>query len=180
MSLKFAVLGLLSEKPRAGYEIAKKFGESVGFFWAASHQQIYQELAKLEGEKLVKFKEVAQDKNPSKKVYSLTKKGEAELLEWLAQETKEKPVKDELLIRIFCGHLIDPSLFIDEVKRLQKKHLEKFQTYSDIEKQHFSKPETLPRHLQFQYLTLQRGLTFEKGRLEWCKAALKTLEGGPS
>ncbi|MCS6814837.1 MAG: PadR family transcriptional regulator, partial [Cyanobacteria bacterium] len=52
MALSHALLSLLLHQPSSGYDLAKQFDcsveGSVGFFWGASHQQIYRELTRLE------------------------------------------------------------------------------------------------------------------------------------
>ncbi len=48
MSLAHAVLTSLIEKPSSGYELARRFEKSIGYFWHATHQQIYRELARRE------------------------------------------------------------------------------------------------------------------------------------
>ena len=47
MALGDAILACLTERPMTGYELAKTFDTSIGFFWKADHQQIYRELSKL-------------------------------------------------------------------------------------------------------------------------------------
>ena len=44
MALGDAILACLTEHPMTGYELAKTFDSSIGFFWKADHQQIYREL----------------------------------------------------------------------------------------------------------------------------------------
>ncbi|EMY32485.1 putative PadR family transcriptional regulator, partial [Arthrobacter crystallopoietes BAB-32] len=53
MSLPHAILTALLEKPGSGAELTRRFDRSFGFFWPATHQQIYRELAKLERDGLV-------------------------------------------------------------------------------------------------------------------------------
>ncbi len=48
MSLPHAVLTSLLEKSTSGYDLARRFDKSIGYFWHASHQQIYRELARME------------------------------------------------------------------------------------------------------------------------------------
>ncbi len=48
MSLKHSLLALLSREAKTGYELSKDVGGSTGFFWTATHQQIYRDLAELE------------------------------------------------------------------------------------------------------------------------------------
>ena len=65
MSLSHALLNALLEYPGSGLELARRFDRSVGFFWPATHQQIYRELGRLEEAGLVKS--TAQDGSRGRK-----------------------------------------------------------------------------------------------------------------
>jgi DNA-binding PadR family transcriptional regulator len=58
MALADAILACLTERPMTGYELAKTFDASIGFFWKADHQQIYRELSKLRDRGHVQAREV--------------------------------------------------------------------------------------------------------------------------
>ena len=45
MSLSHVLLTSLLEKPSTGIELGRRFDRSMGFFWNATHQQIYRELS---------------------------------------------------------------------------------------------------------------------------------------
>ena len=60
MALGDAILACLTERPMTGYELAKTFDTSIGFFWKADHQQIYRELSKLRDRGHVQAREVVQ------------------------------------------------------------------------------------------------------------------------
>ena len=47
MSIQHALLTSLLEKPSTGYELANRFDRSIGYFWQATHQQIYRELGRM-------------------------------------------------------------------------------------------------------------------------------------
>ncbi|MGW2586967.1 PadR family transcriptional regulator, partial [Streptomyces virginiae] len=49
MALDHAILVSLLEKPGSGYELARRFDRSIGYFWTATHQQIYRVLGRMEG-----------------------------------------------------------------------------------------------------------------------------------
>ena len=44
MALTHAILVALSEQSGSGYELARRFDRSIGYFWSATHQQIYRTL----------------------------------------------------------------------------------------------------------------------------------------
>src|SRR3569833_1705322 len=48
VALEHALLVSLSERPAAGLELARRFDRSIGFFWSATHQQIYKVLRRME------------------------------------------------------------------------------------------------------------------------------------
>ena len=176
MSLKYAILGALVERPSTGYEITKRMDGSIGFFWGASHQQVYRELAVLDEESLVAFQEEAQEGKPDKKIYSLTKKGMQELKAWIASPLEESRAKDSFLLKIFCGHLIAPDVLRAEVLLHQRAHQQRYSEYQKIERENFSDPDQLSKRGQFQYLALRRGLIYEKGWLSWCREVLTLIE----
>ena len=86
MALAQAVMSLLAHKAYSGYEIAKEFEASVGYFWQATHQQIYRELKKLEKQGWVIVEVIPQGKSLDKKVYHLTELGQQNLINWIDQE----------------------------------------------------------------------------------------------
>ena len=52
MALEHALLVALRERPASGLELARRFDRSIGFFWHATHQQIYRVLAPDGGRRL--------------------------------------------------------------------------------------------------------------------------------
>src|SRR5215470_1172874 len=77
VALGDAILVCLTERPMTGYELAKTFDSSIGFFWKADHQQIYRELTRLRDKGHVQAREVVQSGKPNKLVYTLTVEGRA-------------------------------------------------------------------------------------------------------
>ena len=83
--LKYALLGLLAEAPRHGYDLKQAFEAMLGHTWSVNIGQIYSTLARLERDGLVACAEVPQDRLPNRKVCRLTEQGRATLAAWLAQ-----------------------------------------------------------------------------------------------
>ncbi|MFC4117270.1 PadR family transcriptional regulator [Nonomuraea zeae] len=100
MSLKYALLGFLSTEPTSGYDLAREFGESLGWFWHASHTQIYPELRRLESQGLVTSTMTDDNPGKPKRTYQLTEQGAAELREWLAQPVEYPPVRDAERVKL--------------------------------------------------------------------------------
>ena len=88
MALEHALLVALREQPASGLDLAKRFSRSIGFFWHATHQQIYRVLARMDADGWVSVTEVAQAGRPDKKVYTVSPAGERVLADWLATPTR--------------------------------------------------------------------------------------------
>ncbi len=174
MSLKHAILAVLSHADRSGYDLTRKMDVSVANFWPATHQQVYLELKKLNELGWVRFKEKEQKGKPDKKIYSLTKTGMEELREWISQPSVISPVKDQLLVKLFASHLVDREVISNVLLSQREIHQKKLSEYLEIEKEHFSLKK-IPPNLTAQYLTLRNGIRYEQGWLKWCAECIDLL-----
>src|SRR5688500_14221640 len=100
MALEHALLVALREQPASGLELAQRFGRSLGFFWSATHQQIYRVLGRMEGDAWVRVEPVAQQGRPAKKLYHVTPLGQTALAHWLAEPSPDPPLRSDLAVRL--------------------------------------------------------------------------------
>ena len=107
MALGDAILVCLTERPMTGYELAKTFDSSIGFFWKADHQQIYRELTRLRDKGHVLAREVVQSGKPNKLVYTLTPAGKVALRHWSARPSSPPSIKDDMLVRLCALDAVD-------------------------------------------------------------------------
>jgi len=92
MSTKLALLGILcdAKKPMYGYEIKKLMKEwNIAEYAKISYGSIYYNLERMEKDGLVKGKTVRNGKQPERRLYSVTEKGEAELMKLLRKNYSE-------------------------------------------------------------------------------------------
>ena len=75
MALPHAILVSLCEQSGSGYELTHRFDRSIGYFWSATHQQIYRTLRTMEDDGWVSATVVAQRGRPDKKVYTVSEAG---------------------------------------------------------------------------------------------------------
>ena len=175
MSLAYALLVSLVQEPKSGYDLAKQFDGSVGFFWQATHQQIYRELTKLEQQNSIIAEAIAQDGRPDKKIFSVSDTGLSHLKTWLLQSSEVETVKDEFLLKIYAGYLIPEDAIAQKIKHHRQLHQQQLEIYQAIERNFFSSPQDCPKESRFAYLTLRRGINFEQGWLDWCDEAIDLL-----
>jgi DNA-binding PadR family transcriptional regulator len=164
MALSHAILVALHDCACSGYDLAKKFDGSVGFFWNATHQQIYRELTKLEELSQIDAQLIHQEHRPNKKIYTLTSKGQEYLQSWIETPSIVSPLKDDLLVKIFAGSIVSTETIVTELKQHQIQHQEKLHTYQAIAAQVFSDRSQLTDAGRYQYITLRQGIRLET---EW-------------
>jgi DNA-binding PadR family transcriptional regulator len=179
MALAYAILVALETQGCSGYDLAKQFDRSVGFFWKATFQQIYRELTKLETQGWIQAEVITQSQRPDKKLYGITELGRSQLTEWLAQPCDPPVVREELLVKLFAGHLGASPILVAELQRHYQLHRATLETYRAIEQQFFGNPRALCRRAQFQYLTLRKGIRYETDYLAWCEEAIAWIETMP-
>ena len=177
MALGDAILVCLTERPMTGYELAKTFETSIGFFWKADHQQIYRELTRLRERGHVQAREVVQSGKPNKLVYTLTAEGKAALRHWSARPSSPPSIKDDLLVRLCALEAIDiDSMRADLMARLEH-HRDRLSRYERMLTKRFPDgAQTLDD--TGKLLALHLGLRHERAVVEWCEEALQTLQPG--
>ncbi|ERF83679.1 PadR family transcriptional regulator [Bradyrhizobium viridifuturi] len=174
MALGDAILACLTERPMTGYELAKTFDASIGFFWKADHQQIYRELSRLRDKGHVQGREVVQSGKPNKLVYTLTAEGRAALKHWAARPSVPPSIKDDLLVRLYALDCVDiEPLRTDLMARLEH-HRDRYERYERLLNKRF--PDgTAPAADVGKMLSLRLGMRHERVVVEWCEEALDAL-----
>jgi DNA-binding PadR family transcriptional regulator len=177
VALGDAILVCLTERPMTGYELAKTFDTSIGFFWRADHQQIYRELTRLRDRGHVQGREVVQSGKPNKLVYTLTSEGRAALRQWAARPSSPASIKDDLLVRLYALDCVDiDPLRADLMARLEY-HRDRFSRFEHILRKRFSQGAASSADTG-KLLVLRMGLRYERAVVEWCEEALDTLSAG--
>jgi DNA-binding PadR family transcriptional regulator len=160
-----------------GYELAKTFDTSIGFFWKADHQQIYRELTRLRDRGHIQGCEVVQSGKPNKLVYTLTSEGRAALRHWAARPSTPALIKDDLLVRLYALDCVDiDPLRADLMARLEY-HRDRFSRYERILNERFPQGTASPADTG-KLLVLRMGLRYERAVAECCEEALDTLSAG--
>jgi DNA-binding PadR family transcriptional regulator len=157
-----------------GYELAKTFDASIGFFWKADHQQIYRELSRLRDKGHVQGREVVQSGKPNKLVYTLTPEGRAALKHWAARPSVPPSIKDDLLVRLYALDTVDiEPLRTDLMARLEH-HRDRYERYERLLNKRFADGTAPPADLG-KMLSLRLGMRHERVVVEWCEEALDAL-----
>jgi DNA-binding PadR family transcriptional regulator len=177
MSLPHALLTALAERSCSGSELATRFDKSIGYFWHASHQQIYRELGHLEEAGLIESLPEASTRG-RKRAYRILPAGYEELRRWIAQEEEPAALRHEFMVRLRAEAVVGPTGLDNEIRRRVVLHAAKLAQYLEIEKRDFP-VEPQDRETALQFVVLQAGIGFERGWLEVLNAALAALQKPP-
>lgn len=177
MSLKFVVLTLLNNRPQTGYEIVKTFDSAVGYFWHASHQQVYRELGQLADTALVSFKVKHQEDKPDKKIYRITVQGRNALKLWLETPLKQGGVKDALLVKLLSTEWIGSTVLLADIERETERSRLLLSTYQGIEARYYTPRQLkeMPANDRILYLALRKGIRSVEAHLAWLDEAVESI-----
>jgi DNA-binding PadR family transcriptional regulator len=174
LALGDAILACLTERPMTGYELAKTFDSSIGFFWKADHQQIYRELSRLRDRGHVLGREVVQSGKPNKLVYTLTNEGRAALKHWAARPSIPPSIKDDLLVRLCALDSVDIEPMRADLMARLEYHRDRSARYERILNKRFPHGAASVADTG-KLLGLRIGLRHERVVAEWCEEALEAL-----
>jgi len=175
-----ALLGLLNDRPMAGYDLKRIFDDTMGFFWVAQMSQIYRELNKLEEKGLVKSEVVPQEKRPDRKVYQLTKEGRETFLRWLNKfpDQLSQASRSRFLMRIFFSSRIKLEELAFEIKRYKKEKEEQLRYLNKVEQwiKDYSREEKYKDDTFYWNLIIKKGYMNVATGIEWADECLQLIE----
>jgi len=175
MSLAHAVLTSLIERPSSGYDLARRFDKSIGYFWHATHQQIYRELARMEAAAWVASSVPADAGKTRKREYRVLPAGRAELARWATEPSPLMDLRDEFGIKLRADAALGEIDLQVELRRRIELHRDKLAQYLAIAQRDFAPTRTLSRAAQIHHMILKRGILYEEGNIEWGQQMLELL-----
>lgn len=183
MSLPHLILGALRETPSSGYDLDKRFQESIGHFWTTDRSQIYRTLHRLERDGLVRLEVVRQEDHPDKKVYYVTEAGEAALRAWLVAPLPEydMPVREGWLGQLFFGERLDNAtlLALLEDYRVQvQAAVDTLQAIRAGVLAHLH-GSAISRRGRLRLLTLDYGIVVQGAYVRWLEQAMDEIRAWP-
>ena len=180
MSLKYALLGFLSYQPMTGYDLKQRFDLSIYHFWNAKLSQIYPTLTRMKEEGLLTMDVEFQDDKPNRKVYHLTNSGRDELRRWLLEPEDAPQLRIAFLIKVFFAGMLKKDDILAQLEHQLALHQAQLVDYQETVRNHIDESieaTGMKRDGEFWELTLEMGIKFEEGWIEWCEETIETIEG---
>jgi DNA-binding PadR family transcriptional regulator len=129
MSVRHALLALLSEGPKYGLQLRQEFEARTGDVWPLNVGQVYTTLQRLERDELVESEGADGPQNS----FRITAAGADELAAWLRTPPGDDvPPRDELVIKVLVA-LTLPGVDVAELLQVHRRHvIEVMQRYTRI------------------------------------------------
>jgi DNA-binding PadR family transcriptional regulator len=173
MSVRHAILGLLAQRPRHGYDLRAAFSAVVGGDenWDVKPAQIYTTLDRLEEAGLVKrTSDMGEGDEPSRRIYALTPEGDLALREWFASGVVPEHQRDEFFVKLMTG-LVSGEADVSRLVQLQRATL-----YQELHAATTLRDSYNPRTEMAQILLLDKSIMHLEADLRWLDFAELRLE----
>ncbi len=178
--MKHAVLVSLAEKSASGYDLARRFDKSLGFFLKASHQQIYRVLAQLHEDGQVAGELHPGVGKPDRIVYHLTPNGWNTLHDWTAEPSPVDRPRSEFAAKVRGMNHGDRAAVIADIERQREAHQHQLELYQRDAARNFPYPGSLNAAELPVYLVLRGGIRTEESYVAWCTEMLDRLPPVPT
>lgn len=169
--LDYAILGLIQETGRSGYNIRKVFKTTALGVYSSSPGSIYPALGRLQKNGLV-AKKALEDSGKSR--FHITQKGLDALKVWLIKPIEREDVekrREELFLRFaFMENQVTASQRITFLRDF-KHHLKAF--LRELKEYHQEEADNLPVHGR---LSFEHGIASCQTTLSWCTKTIRFFE----
>lgn len=183
-TLHFALLTLLGQGPRTGYELTQLMRRPLGYYWDESQGQVYPALADLERAGWATVEAVPGRGPAGRRVHTLTGRGRAALAEWATTPTESQQSRDQLVVKVSALWAADPSAAVGMLQHEEQRHRDRQRTYEEILSRIDADADRAPLDpgapAFWSRQTLLRGIDYERGRADWCAELVDVLRRAPS
>ena len=163
MSVRNAILGLLAQKPRHGYELHAAFAAVVGGgTWEVKPAQVYTTLERLEESGLVETEsDLGEGHEPARRIYAITQDGRKALKEWFADGVPTEHQRDEFYVKLMIGLVSGEA---DPARIIQTQRARLYQELHDATAQ---RDHLNPRAEMAQMLLIDKAIMHLEADLRW-------------
>ena len=176
MSIKYAILGLLSWKPSTGYDMKKVFEESSIMYWSGNNNQIYKALIQLLDEGLVTNEVLHKESTPSKKLYTITSEGSAALKEWVLSAPELPEFKKTFLVQLAWADQLDSRELDDLLERYENEVNIQLLMQQEKARRGINSPKRTTREVYLWDMISENVISSYKNELDWIRKVRKEMK----
>jgi DNA-binding PadR family transcriptional regulator len=163
MSVRNALLGLLEQRPRHGYELHDAFESVAGGKdnWDVKPAQVYTTLARLEQGGLIVQVSLEQEGGPAKRIYALTTAGQEELRDWFQTPVKTAHQRDEFYLKLML------CVVTGQADPYQVIYIQRSSLYRELHALTTQRSQADPRSELAQILLFDQAIMHLEADLRW-------------
>lgn len=189
MSLRYALLALLTSRPMTGYETSKQFGASVGFVWHAPDSQIYPELRRMEKEGLIEARELPSGKKRTKREYRITEAGVRQFRQWINTPLEYQRGRDVHHLKAAYLEWADPEAAKEQLRQHIAFHTAQVEQWLDMRERLLdrtnttlskrlanSPPERHDRIVAFKVFAYEGLIERSRTEITWARRGLELID----
>jgi DNA-binding PadR family transcriptional regulator len=180
MSLDYAILGFLNQKPYSGYDLKKIFDTSIRHFWPADQSQIYRTLNRMKALGWVTVETVEQENRPDRKDYSITPNGHAEFMQWLSTPLPMEENRSADMIQVFFASELSDTEALKIFERARENIKMGLSHYNAISRdpKMYQQYTNSARAFYFWMMTLDIGVNMMKSNLKYLDQVIENIRTG--
>jgi DNA-binding PadR family transcriptional regulator len=132
VSVRHAMLALLSEGPKYGLQLREEFEAGTGEVWPLNVGQVYTTLQRLERDGLVCSQDVVQTTRPNKRVYELTDAGREAVLTWMDRPSDGPRVRDDFFMKLALSENAGAADRLGLINRQRRHYLSQMRALTEL------------------------------------------------
>ena len=170
---EMAVLGLLALGAKTGYDVRQACEEQLGHFWSESFGQIYPVLRRLHDRGWVEVDPAEGGGGGRRREHEITAEGLEALRAWIVTPPQPMRVRNELLLKLFLGRLVDR----DGLRGLLRRHEDDARARREglLSLRSIVAAEADPVDAPLWMVTIDYGVRALDAQAEWAREALAAL-----
>lgn len=189
MSLRYALLALLSVEPMTGYDLHKEFESSVGHVWHAPDSQIYPELRRMEKEGLLEGEEVTWGQRGKKRQYHITEAGREAFRAWANSTLEYSRVRDPAHLKAAYLEWAEPDAAREQMQAHIRHHAGQLAQWQEklgeieggtsemLSRRLAKTPEAdRERTVAFKKFTYEGLIARAEGEIAWARRGLQLID----
>jgi PadR family transcriptional regulator AphA len=163
---EYAVLGLLSDGERSGYDLARLAARTIAPVWVPSRSQIYKVLPRLVDWGLAECREIEQQGRPDKAVYRITDHGIDVLRAWIERVEDEPPGDTNVFfLKLFFGAVASPEAAKEQLDAYREAVQRRLAELEEMQR------NLVPDASVYDRIALRHGITRSRATLAWAEEA---------
>lgn len=189
MSLRYALLALLTVEPMTGYDLYKEFETSVGHVWHAPDSQIYPELKRMESAGLVEGEEIPWGQRGKKRQYHVTDAGIQAYRTWMNTTMEYARVREPAHLRAAYMEWAEPESAREQMRAHINHHKGQLEQWrekireieageSAMLNRRLSRTSTIDREktIAYKIFAYEGLITQAEAEVAWAKRGLKLID----